>query len=183
MAIVASDLKFKRSTKSGSAGNSLTQSDPQASLGKYISTTEVPTSLHSLFTKMSASDNTNGVAQYACVFVHNSHATLTLTGAVVWLNGGDPAGGALVAIAVDTTASSAIGSSSAQALEAATITAPGSSVTGLTYSAPSSSAAGLSLGDIAPGYCRAVWVRRTGNNTAAASGEAITLSVTGGTLA
>lgn len=182
MAITASDIKFKRSTKSGSAGNSLTQSDPQASLGKFISTTEVPATLHGLFTQMSAADNAAKTAQYSCVFVHNAHATLTLTGAVAWLNGGDPAGGAVVTIAVDSTAASLIAASADQAKTATTITAPGTDVTGLSYSAPTSAAAGLAMGDIAPGYCKALWVCRTGNDSAAVT-ESITLAVTGGTLA
>ena len=182
MAIVASDLPWKRSTTSGSAGNTTTQSNPQDCLGKYISTTAVPTALHCLFLQMSGSDNAALVAQYACVFIHNAHASLTLYGAKAYLSGGDPAGGATVAIAADTTAASPVDSSSAQALTAASPTAPGATITGLAFSAPSSATSGISLGDIPPGYCKAIWVRRTGANSTAAT-EAITLAVAGGTLA
>ena len=38
MAIVTGDILWKLSIKTGSAGNSLAQTDPNASLGKYIST-------------------------------------------------------------------------------------------------------------------------------------------------
>lgn len=182
MPIVTSDLKLRRSTTAGSAGNTTTQPNPQACLGKYISTTDAPSGLHGLFTGMSADDNAGMVAQYVCLFLCNMHATLTWTGAKVWLDGGDPAGGAAVALAVDPTAASAAGSSSPQALTATSLTAPGAGVTGLSWSSPSSEGSGISLGDIGPGQCRAFWVRRTGANSPATT-ESITLRWVGGTLA
>lgn len=184
MPIVDTDIKIKLSTKSGSAGNSLAQADPNESLGKYISTTELSgTALHNLFDAMTGAANAGSVVDYRCVFVHNNHGSLTLQSAVVWLSGGDPAGGGVVTIAVDSTAASAIGSASAQALEAATDEAPGGSVTGLSYSAPSTSGAGLALGDLDAGECRAVWIRWAGNNSSAVTPETITLAVTGDTAA
>ena len=181
MAIVAADIKIRLSVTTGSAGNSSASSGP-ASLGKYISTTDLPSGTDLFFDRITGSENAGSVTDYRCYFVYNSHATLTLIGAVAWLQGGDPAGGANVSIAVDTTAASAVGSATAQALQATTETAPGASVTGLSYSAPSSAAAGLSLGDIGPGQCRAVWVRRAAANTAATT-ETVTFAVTGSTLA
>ncbi|QOT19741.1 hypothetical protein [Paenarthrobacter sp. YJN-5] len=83
---------------------------------------------------------------------------------------------------MDSTAISAVGSSSAQALTAASETAPGGSVTGLSYSAPTSSGAGLSLGNIGPGQVRAVWVKRAAQNSTAVN-ETVTLAVTGSTIA
>lgn len=182
MPIVASDIRWHRSTTSGSAGNTLTQPSAAASLGKYISTTEAPAGLHGLFAQLSAEDNAGLVAQWVCIFIRNAHATLTLGDARVYLSGGDPAGGAAVAIALDTTAASPIGSSSAQALTAASLTAPGSSVTGLAYSTPTSPESGLVLGNLPPGQCRAIWVRRTGANQSATT-EQVTLAVRGTTLA
>ena len=184
MAISASDIKFKLAIKTGSAGNSAAQPDPDESLGKYISTTELSgTALNNLFDDMSGSENAGETAEYRCVFVHNAHGSLTLTDAKLYLSGGDPAGGADVALAVDTTAASAIGSASAQALEATTAYAPGAPITGLSYSAPSTAGEGLDLGDIDAGDCKAFWVRRTGADTSAVTPETATLAVSGNTAA
>lgn len=186
MPIVDADIKLRRSTLLGSAGNTLTQPNAAASLGKYISTTDAPAGLHTLFAKMAGADNAGLVSQYACLFLYNSHASLTWFDARVWLSGGDPAGGATVAMAVDSTAASAVGSSAAQALAAASISAPGSPITILSWSAPTSYAnSNLKLGDIPAGSCRAFWVRRVGANSAAtpeAIPEQITIAWWGGTL-
>ena len=179
-AIQNTEILFKLSVKTGSAGNS-TGGTPAGSLGKYISTTQLSgTALNNLFDDISGAENTADTVDYRCFFVHNSNAANTLENASVWLSGGDPAGGAIIAIAVDTTAASAIGSASAQALEATTETAPGAPITGLTYSTPTA-AGSLSLGNIPAGQCKAVWVRRTANHSAAVSNETVTFAVTGDT--
>lgn len=181
MPIVAGDLLFKLSTTAGSAGNSTAQANPNASLGKYISTTQVSgTALNNLFDDISGAENAASTVDYRCVFLHNSHATLTLQNAVVYVSGGDPAGGAVVAIGVDTTAASAIGSASAQAL---TIANENTAPAGVSFSLPTTAGAGLSLGNIGPGQCRAFWIRRSANNSAAVTGETITLAVSGDTAA
>lgn len=183
MPIVASDIKRRLSVTSGSAGNASASSGP-ASLGKWISTTDLSSvgGLNLFFDRISGAENASMTADYRCYFYANTHGTLTWLSPKVWLEGGDPAGGALVAIAVDPTAASPIGSTTPQALTAASETAPGSSVVGLTYVSPTSEAAGLLLGDIPPGYCKAVWVRRTAQNNAAVT-ENLTLAYNGGTLA
>lgn len=179
MAIVAADIKKKFSTKSGSAGNSLT-SDGPSSLGKYISTTEIAdATLHALFDIVTGDENAASDVEYRCIFIHNAHATLTLQSAVVWLTA-EVAGGADHAISVDATAASAIGSATAQAKEIADEdTAPASQ----TFSAPATKAAGLSLGDIPAGQCRAVWVRRTANDTGAVDADGVTINIAGDTAA
>ena len=182
MAIVASDIKFRRTIKTATSGNSLAQASGVASLGTYMSTTDTPASLHALFAQMSATDNANMVSQYLSIAIYNAHATLTLTGARAWFSGGDPAGGALVTMAVDPTAASIANSASAQGLTLATITAPGSSVTSLTYSAPSVSTSGLLLGDIPAGYCMFLIMKRAGNDSIAID-ETVNLAITGFTLA
>ena len=183
MAIVSGDLSWRLSTTAGSAGNTTAQGAPASSLGKYISTTVLAAGLNGLFPDVSGAENASSQVDYLCVFARNAHATLPLTNAVAWLDGGDPAGGVNVAIAVDSTAASAVGSSSAQALTASSRTAPGGSVTGLTYSTPTSYATGVSLGSIPAGQCRAVWIRRTATNSAPVDGEEITLTLTGDTAA
>lgn len=181
MAILASEIKMRLSTQSGTAGNTLT-STGSASLGKYISTTDMPSSLDQFFPTITGAQNAASQVDYLCVFVYNSNATLTLTAPTVYLSGGDPAGGANVAIAVDTTAASAVGSATAQALIATSTTAPGASITGLAYSTPTTAGAGIALGNLAAGQCRAIWIRRSATNSAATS-ETITLAVNGSTPA
>jgi hypothetical protein len=180
MPIVSSDIKYKLSIKTGSAGNSLAQSDPDLSLGKYISTTEVvDATLHELFDVITGDENAASTADYRCIFVHNSHASLSLQNAVVWLSA-EVAGGAVVAISVDTTAASAIGSGSAQAKEVANeTTAPSSQ----TFTSPTTKGTGLSLGTIPSGQCKAFWIRRTAANTAALDADGVTFRVEGDTAA
>jgi hypothetical protein len=86
--ITSSDLKLKLSIKTGSAGNSQAQGDPNASLGKYISTTEITdATLDNLFDDVSGDENAAGTVEYRCLFVHNAHASLTLQSPKVWLSG------------------------------------------------------------------------------------------------
>ena len=182
MAIVAADIKIKLSTKSGAAGNSLAQADINASLGKYISTTEIVTAtLNNLFDNVTGSENAASAVEYRCIFVHNSHGTLSLENAGIYISS-QVAGGTTLDIAIDNIASSAISSSSAQAFEAASsTTSPGGSAGA--FSAPTNTGTALSLGTIAAGFCKAVWVRRTAANTVAVDNDGGTLVVFGDTAA
>lgn len=179
MAIVAGDILLKLSVKTGSAGNS-TSSTPAASLGKYISTTAVSgTALNNLFDDVSGQENFDSDVEYRAIFVHNSHATLTLQNAVVYISS-QVSGGAVAAIAVDSVASSVLGASSAQALE---VTDENTAPAAISFSAPTTRGAGLSLGNIAAGSVKAFWVRRTAANTAALDNDGLTIVVSGDTQA
>lgn len=182
-AITAGEILLKRSIKTGSAGNSLAQADPNASLGTYISTTAwAGGSLNDLFDDVSGAENAlNAILDYRCIFVHNSNAANVLQNAVVWM-APETAGGATIAIAVDSTAATIIGSTPVQALTAATETAPGAGVVALPYStAAITQATGLVLGNISPGFCRAFWIRRTTTNSSALSNDGVTINVAGDT--
>jgi len=181
MAIVSTDIGLYLSIKTGVAGNAAAQPDVSASLGKYVSTTVLSgTALNNLFDDVSGAENEASDVEYRCVFVRNTHASLTLQGALVYIYS-EVAGGTSVAIAIDSTAASAIGASAAQALEVADeSTAP----SGLTfYTTPISLATALSLGNIPAGYCKALWIRRTAANTAAVANDGTVLRVSGGTAA
>ncbi|HET7713923.1 MAG TPA: hypothetical protein VFK94_06960, partial [Patescibacteria group bacterium] len=118
--------------------------------------------------------------EYQCVFIYNANASNALQNAVIWVSG-DPAGGAAVAIAVDSTAASALGSASAQALQIASkTTAPAGP---LSFSTPTTQGTGLSLGNIPAGQVKAIWIRRSLANTAAMQSDGITISVAGDTAA
>ena len=171
MPITTAELKQVRSIKTGSAGNTTAQASASLSLGKYLSTTVWTGATHDLFDAMGADENTGLINKYRCIFVRNTHATLTATDTRVYFPNGDPAGGAAIAIALDPTAASAIGSASAQAVEIANDTTAPAGVTG--WVTPTTYAAGIVLGNLAPGQCRAYWIRRTGANSAPLSAESV----------
>lgn len=180
MPIAPSDLLWKLSVKTGAAGNATAQADSDESLGKYISTTAwAGGTLHDLFDVITGDENAASTVDYRCIFLHNNHATLTLTSPVVWISA-EVASGAVAAISVDTTAASAIAATDAQALEVANeTTAPGA----LAFTAPTTKGTGLALGNIAPGYCKAIWIRRTAADTAAVDADGATFNIEGDTEA
>ena len=179
MAITSGDLLFKFSVKTGSAGDSVA-GNAAGSLGKYIATTEITdATLNNLFDDVSGDDNAASDVEYRCIFVHNNHASLTWENPVVWLSA-ETAGGANIAIAVDDVAVSAKGSASAQADEVANEDAAPS---GESFSSPTTKGAGLSLGSIAAGSVKAVWVKRSATNSAALDNDDVTIEVSGDTAA
>jgi hypothetical protein len=172
MPIVAADLLLKLSV-SAAAGNT-TGGTPATSLGDQISTTQLSgTALNNAFDDIGASENASSEAEYRCLFVHNSHATLTAQNLVVYLSA-EVGGGAVTAIGVDPTAASAVGSASAQAL---TIANEDTAPAGVAFSAPTTSGTGLALGSLAPGQVKAFWVRRTAANTAAVNNDGVTIGL------
>jgi hypothetical protein len=176
-AIISGELLWKYSV-SAAAGNT-TASSAAASLGDQISTSAwAGGALNDLFDNISGAENAASTVDYRCVFVHNSNAANTLENPTVYLSA-ETAGGASITIAIDNIAASAIGSASAQAAAIGTeTTAP----TGVgAFSAPTTSGTGLALSNLATGNCRAVWVKRTAANTAALTGDGVTLACTGDT--
>lgn len=179
-AITSGEIVFRYSVKTGSAGNS-TAGTAAGSLGTYISTTAwTGGSANDLFDDITGSENAASTVDYRCIFVYNSNASNALQNAVVYLSA-EVAGGASIAVAADSTAASALASASAQALTGATETAPGGSVTGLSYSSPTTAGAGVALGNIPSGQVKAFWIRRTAANSAALSGDGVTIAVSGDT--
>lgn len=180
MAIAASDIKFYLSQKVSGNGWDAT-STPAASLGKNISTTEITdNTLNNLFDDISGDENAASTVDYRCIFILNNHATLTWTSVVAWLSA-EVAGGASIAIAVDDIADSSKSDTDDQA---ATIASETTTPTGIgAFSTATSKATGVALGDIAPGYCRAIWIRRTAANTVAVDNDGVTISVAGDTAA
>jgi hypothetical protein len=177
-AIVPTEILLKYTTLSGSAGNSTT-STPNASLGKYVSTTAWPGGTpNDLFDDISGAENAASTVDYRCVGVHNSNTSNSLVNAVAYLSA-ETAGGASLALAADTTATSAVGSATAQMLAATSETV--GPQTSLTYTAPTTAAAGVALGSIPSGSVKGLWIRRTAANTAALSSDGATVAVTGDT--
>ena len=177
MAIVASDIKKRLSVTTGSAGDSTAQANPNNSLGKYISTTDITdATLNNLFDDVSGAEASAGDVEYRCLFILNNHATLTFYGATIAVLSQTALGGS-IDIALDNLAVSAKGSASAQAATIADeSTGPGGS-------AGSFGAGPLTIGDMAPGQVKGIWVRRTvGSATAAINPDGAILRVSGDTL-
>ena len=179
MAITATDILFKFSVKTGTAGNS-TAGTADGSLGKYISTTQITdATLNNLFDDVTGDENAASDVEYRCIFIHNAHATLTWQSVVAWLSA-EVAGGANAAIAIDGVAASAIGATAAQADEVAN---EGTAPTGEAFSSPTTKATGLSIGNLSAGNCRAIWVRRSATNSAALDNDGVTVRAEGDTAA
>lgn len=179
MPIAPSDLLFRLSIKTGSAGNT-TASAPATALGKYISTTAITdASLNNLFDTISGPENAASDVEYRCFFVLNNHATLTWQAPTVWISG-ETAGGASAAIGLDPAGVTPKGQAGAQA---ASIATEQDAPAGVTFSAPVSKGTGLVLPDIPAGSCAAIWVRRTAANTAALALDGVVISIEGDTAA
>lgn len=176
-AIIASEILTKYTTTAGSAGNS-TAGTASGSLGKYASSTNwTGGSLNDLFDDISGAENAASTVDYRGLAVHNSNTANTLENAVVYISS-EVAGGASIAVGADTTAASAVGSASAQLVTIANeTTAP----SGASFSSPTTLATGVSLGNIAVGNVKGVWVRRTAANSAALSADGVTLAFAGDT--
>lgn len=179
MAILTTDILYRLSTTAGSAGDT-TSSTIAADLGKYVSTTAISgTAQNNLFENVTGDENAASTVFYKCVFVLNNHGSLQLSNAVLWLSA-ETAGGGSLALGIDTTAASAKGSASAQALTIANRTTAPAAVS---FSSPTTKAAGLSVGNLAAGNVKAFWVRLTTANTAAATGDGGTWRCEGDTAA
>lgn len=178
MPIVPSEIVFRLSVKTGSAGDS-TAGTPAGSLGKYVSQTVLSgTTMNNLFDDITGEENAAGDVEYRCLFVLNNDPALTLIGAKIHLEN-QVANGATVSIAVDDIAASSKGSASAQAAEVADESAAPTG-TGA-FSEPGSLAAALTLGDIGPGQVKAFWVRRTALAGTAVDDDGVDFIVSGDT--
>lgn len=180
MPIASTDLLLKFSVVTGAAGNTVAGTVGN-SLGKYISTTQITdATLDNLFPDITGDENASSNIDYQCLFIHNNHGTLTLQNTVVWISG-EVVGGANTAIATDNIAPSALGASSAQAAQIASknTTPTGTSA----FSSPTTKATGLTIGSLAPGQVKAIWIRRTATNSAALNNDGVTVRFEGDSVA
>lgn len=169
MAIVAGDIDFHLS---GGAANS----DPNASLGGAISANQlVDASLHNLFDVVGSDEAASGDAEYRCIYVKNSHGTLTLQNAKVWIQTQTPSADTDVEIAL---AGEGVNGT------AETVADESTAPVGEVFSAPATEGAALSIGDIPPGQHQAIWVKRNvGVGAAAYNSDSVILRVKGDTAA
>lgn len=165
MPVATSDIKFYLS---GGGSNA----DPNAALGGAISATEVvDASLHNLFDAVNGTEATSGDTEYRCIYVKNTHGSLTWLSVAAWISSNTPS--------TDDTIDIGLGTSAVGGTEQ-TVANENTAPSGVSFSAPSSFGTGLSIGDLASGQWKAIWVRRTVNASAAAyNADAATLSLQG----
>lgn len=152
MPITASDIDFRLS---GGAANAVGDS----SLGGVISSEAVSASLNALFDRVTGAEAAAGDVEYRCVYIKNTHGSLTLYAATVWIDSNTPSTDTAIAIGLGTAAVNA---------EEQTVGNESTAPSGVSFSAPGSYGAGLVIGDIPAGQFKAVWIRRTVTAAAAA---------------
>ena len=169
MAIVAGDLKIYFS---GGSGNT----DPNASLGGAISTTEVTdNTTHNLFDQVSGTESLAGDTEYRGIYLKNTHGTLTLQNTKVYISSNTGSADTTIDIALDGGATNAT-------ME--TLSDESTAPSGETFTAPTTYAGGLSIGSLAAGEKKGIFVRRTVSASAAAvNDDAVTIKYDGDTAA
>lgn len=166
MPIIADDIKF---FLSGGTSNT----DGDASLGGAISTTEVSPSVNELFDVVSGNEAQSGDTEYRCVYIKNDHPSLTLFGALVFIQNNTDS--------TDTSAEIALGSSAIDGVEQ-TIANEGAEPTSTTFDTAAGESNALEIGDIPAGEHKAVWVKRIVSAGAAAfNSDGMTIGVKGDT--
>src|SRR5687767_2323856 len=113
MSIQPTDI-VKRYSVAAAAGDT-TPGTAATSLGDQVSTTAIADdAFGNIFPNVTDVESLAGVVKHRCIFVLNTHATLTLTGATVAIVS-QIASGSTVTIAVDNIAASAKGAVTPQA--------------------------------------------------------------------
>lgn len=175
-AIVAADILWKYSV-AAAAGNT-TAGTAAASLGDQISTTIfLITGGNEWFDNISGAENAASQVDYRGFFVHNSNGANPYESPGMYLSA-ETAGGASISIWPDSTATSALGSASAQML---TIANDATAPAGASWTQPTTAGTATALSTIPNGNVKGFWVRRTAANTAALSVDGVTLATSGDT--
>ena len=169
MPIASGDIDF---FLSGGAANS----NPNASLGGAISSTQiVDATTDNLFDDVTGDESSAGDIEYRGFYVKNSHGSLTLQNAVVWIQTETPSTDSSVDIALADE-----GLTATMETIADESTAPA----GPTFTHPTTKGTGLSLGNIPASGYYGIWIRRTISSGAAAySNDGPTIRVEGDTAA
>lgn len=157
-------FEFRYTTASGPGGTA-PQAYPAASLGGYAAATAWAGGVAGdLFNVAPAADVADARADYRAVYVWNG-GTTNVIGARAYLSVLTD-GAAGVAVGVDPRPVSSLVAFAPQSVETdGGYAAPA----GVTFSAPTDYTGGAVLGDLPPGYGRAVWVKRVPGGTGALS--------------
>lgn len=132
---------------SGGSGNT----DPNASLGGVVSSTAVTdNTLNNLWDNVSGAESSAGDTEYRCIYIRDSHATLTAFTTKIWIDTDTTSSSTAVTIGLGTSA--VAGTEQTVADES---TAP----TGVSFSAAGVGTE-LTIGDLTAGQTKAVWIKR-----------------------
>jgi hypothetical protein len=154
MAIVAGDLEYHFSGATGT---------PITSLGGAIhANTVTDASLHNLFDVVSSDEATAGDTEYRCIYLKNAHGTLTLQGATVYIVADTANSETQMAIA--------LGTSAIDGTEQ-TVGDEDTAPAGVTWETGIGSANELTIGDLAAGSHKALWIRRVVSAAASAAND------------
>jgi hypothetical protein len=163
--IVENDIKFYLS---GGAANA----DPALALGGAISSVEVTSAL---FDSVSAGEAAAGDVEYRAIYAKNTHASLSLSSPVVWIDSLSSSATTEIALAV---------ADEAKNTSTETIANEGTAPTGPSFSSPTSKGTGISLkATLAAGDYQGFWVRWTVDAATAATTDSASLRVDGDTPA
>jgi hypothetical protein len=157
MPIANADLKY---FLSGGVSNA----DANLSLGGEASSTPASAAL---FDTKGSAEAAAGRTEYRCLYLKNTHATITGTAVKAWIKTNTPG--------PDTALSIGLGAVPVGGLEPSVLdetTAPA----GVTFSAAADEANALAIADLAPGATRSLWIRLTVNAGAAPGSESYALS-------
>lgn len=155
---------------SGGAANA----DPNAALGGVISSVAVvDNTLHNLFDRVTSAEADTGETEYRAIFIKNTHATITLEAAVVYISSNTTPTDTELQIAI---ADEAVGVDTIEVI-ADEDTAP----VGPVFSTADGISNAIAIGDIAPGEMKGIWVKWVIDAGAAGVADAATIEVAGDT--
>ena len=167
MPIVGTDIKEYRSTFSNGGIDSL---------GGAITATEiVDNTTHNIWDLVSSTESSSGDTEYRCIYMKNTHGTLTLQSAKVWIQTQTPS--------TDTSVEIGLGTSAVNGTEQ-TVANESTAPSGVTFSTAANEGAALSIGNVPAGQHKAIWIKRIVSAAAAAANDdSYVLSYAGDTAA
>ena len=176
MAILASELKYFKSAHSATDSNN-TLGNEIESLGGSITESELQSgALHDLFDAVTSAEAVSGRDEYRCIYLKNTNNTQTLYDAKVYIQSNTPSIDSAIEIALDP-ADVGVDSNILLADEVDT----SALTSGLVFSSAPDSANALSIGDIAAGEYKAIWIKRLISPNAQAALDGCTLAFRGDT--
>lgn len=144
--------------------------DTDASLGGAISSVEVvDNTINNLFALAPASEALAGSTKYRAFFIKNTHATLTAIDTVIYISSNTPSTDTSVEIAL---ADEAVGVGTIETI-ADEDTAP----VGPTFSTANGVGNAITIGDIAPGEMKGIWVKWIVGSATLAVDDTMTITV------
>lgn len=170
MPIVEADLNYRLS---GGVANV----DPNLALGGVMSTAAggiiITNTLNNDMNDITSTEAAAGITIYHGYFYQNTHATLTWTTPVFWIESQTSSAQTTVEIALTTAAKN-----TAMEVIVNETTAP----TGPTFTTPANKAAGIAIGSLDAGDNRGTWVKYIVNAGATTSLDQYTIKAEGDTL-